>query len=120
MPALRLGTFKSKGREFFGAVTASGIIDLSARLGGRYSGLIDLIRARALNEAREAANGKPEFQLSEGEFLPPVPRPEKIICVGINYPERTAEYKDNREKPKYPNLFVRFPDSVVGHERPLV
>jgi len=46
--------------------------------------------------------------------------PEKIVCVGINYPERTAEYKDGREKPKYPNLFVRFPDSLVGHNQALV
>ena len=61
-----------------------------------------------------------DYRLSEVEFLPPVLAPEKIICVGINYPERSAEYKDGREKPKYPNLFVRFPDSLVGHQQPLV
>jgi 2-keto-4-pentenoate hydratase/2-oxohepta-3-ene-1,7-dioic acid hydratase in catechol pathway len=120
MPALRLSTFKSRGREFFGAVTAQGIVDLNARLNGKYAGLIDLIRARAVKEAREAASGKADVQLSEVEFLPPIPRPEKIICVGINYPERTAEYKDKREQPKYPNLFVRFPDSLAGHERPIL
>ena len=120
MPALRLATFKTQDREFFGAVTPSGIVDLSARLGGRYAGLIDLIRAGAVREAREAARGTPDAQLSEVEFLPPIPKPEKIICVGINYPERTAEYKDKREQPKYPNLFVRFPDSLAGHQQPLV
>jgi 2-keto-4-pentenoate hydratase/2-oxohepta-3-ene-1,7-dioic acid hydratase in catechol pathway len=120
MSALRLATFKTNDREFFGAVTPSGIVDLSARLGGRYPGLIDLIRAHAVREAREAAKGTPDARLSEVEFLPPIPRPEKIICVGINYPERTAEYKDNREKPKYPNLFVRFPGSLAGHQQPLV
>jgi len=120
MPALRLATFKTGGRELFGAVTASGIVDLGTKLGGRYAGLIDLIRAGALREARETAQGPADLALSHVEFLPPVPRPEKIICVGINYPERTAEYKDNREKPKYPNLFVRFPDSLVGHEQKLV
>src|SRR5262245_12269276 len=104
MPILRLATFEKAGRTFFGAVTDSGIVDLSARLGGRYAGLIDLIRAHAVNEAREAASGKPDFQPSEVKFLPPVPHPEKIVCVGINYPERTAEYKDKREQPKYPNL----------------
>jgi 2-keto-4-pentenoate hydratase/2-oxohepta-3-ene-1,7-dioic acid hydratase in catechol pathway len=120
MPALRLGTFRSKGREFFGAVTASGIVDLSERLSGRHAGLIDLIRAGSLRDARKAAEGAADVQLSDVQFLPPVPKPEKIVCVGINYPERTAEYKDNREKPKYPNLFVRFPDSLVGHEQKLV
>lgn len=120
MSALRLATFRTNDREFFGAVTPSGIVDLSARLGGRYAGLIDLIRAHAVREAREAAKGTPDHQLSEVEFLPPVPAPEKIICVGINYPERTAEYKDRREQPKYPNLFVRFPGSLTGHQQPLV
>ena len=120
MPALRLATFKTQDREFFGAVTPSGIVDLSARLGGRYAGLIDLIRAGAVREAREAAKGTPDARLSEVEFLPPIPKPEKIICVGINYPERTAEYKDKREQPKYPNLFVRFPDSLAGHQQQLV
>jgi 2-keto-4-pentenoate hydratase/2-oxohepta-3-ene-1,7-dioic acid hydratase in catechol pathway len=120
MSPLRLATFKTEDREFFGAVTPSGIVDLGARLGGRYAGLIDLIRAHAVHEAREAAKGTPDAQLSEVVFLPPVPAPEKIICVGINYPERAQEYKDKREQPKYPNLFVRFPGSLTGHQQPLV
>jgi 2-keto-4-pentenoate hydratase/2-oxohepta-3-ene-1,7-dioic acid hydratase in catechol pathway len=120
MSALRLATFKAKGREFFGAVTETGIADLGKRLDGRYAGLIDLIRSGSLREAREAAAGPGDYRLSEVEFLSPIPRPEKIVCVGINYPERSAEYKDTREQPKYPNLFVRFPDSLVGHEQKLV
>jgi 2-keto-4-pentenoate hydratase/2-oxohepta-3-ene-1,7-dioic acid hydratase in catechol pathway len=46
--------------------------------------------------------------------------PDKNICVGINYPERSAEYKDGREAPKYPNLFCRFPTSLVGADQPIV
>jgi 2-keto-4-pentenoate hydratase/2-oxohepta-3-ene-1,7-dioic acid hydratase in catechol pathway len=47
-------------------------------------------------------------------------QPGKIICVGVNYPERNAEYKDGSDTPKYPSLFVRFPSSFVGHGQPLV
>jgi 2-keto-4-pentenoate hydratase/2-oxohepta-3-ene-1,7-dioic acid hydratase in catechol pathway len=54
------------------------------------------------------------------EMLPPIVAPDKIICVGINYPDRSAEYKDGREAPKYPNLFCRFPTSLVGTEQPIV
>jgi len=54
------------------------------------------------------------------EMLPPIVTPEKNICVGINYPDRSAEYKENREAPKYPNLFCRFPTSLVGTEQPIV
>ena len=47
-------------------------------------------------------------------LLPPIPNPEKLWCIGVNYRDRNAEYKDNSELPKYPSLFVRNPSSVVG------
>jgi 2-keto-4-pentenoate hydratase/2-oxohepta-3-ene-1,7-dioic acid hydratase in catechol pathway len=119
MPALRLATFKANGAVRFGAVTDTGIVDLSARFGARVSNLLALIRSGDLSEARTAASERPDFQPFEIEWLPPVVA-EKIVCVGINYPERVEEYKDGRERPKYPNLFVRFPDSLVGHNGALV
>lgn len=123
MPATRLTSFSIHGRTSFGAVTDAGMIDLGGRLGGKYSSLLALIQAgeEGLRDAR-AASAFPfaDYKLGEIEFLRPVLFPEKIVCVGINYPERTAEYKDGREKPKYPNLFVRFPDSLVGHNQALV
>jgi 2-keto-4-pentenoate hydratase/2-oxohepta-3-ene-1,7-dioic acid hydratase in catechol pathway len=51
---------------------------------------------------------------------PPFARPGKIICVGVNYPERNAEYKDGTDAPKYPSLFVRFPGSFVGNNQPII
>ena len=123
MAGLRLTSFKIHHRVSFGAVTGAGMVDLGGRLGGRYSSLLQLIRAgeEGLKDARAAsASSFADYRLDEVEFLPPVRNPEKIVCVGINYPERAAEYKDGREKQKYPNLFVRFPDSLVGHEQPLV
>jgi 2-keto-4-pentenoate hydratase/2-oxohepta-3-ene-1,7-dioic acid hydratase in catechol pathway len=123
MPATRLTSFKIHGRTSFGAVTEAGMVDLGGRLGGRYGSLLALIQAgeAGLKDARQAcAFPFADYQLSEIEFLRAVLFPEKIVCVGINYPERTTEYKDGREKPKYPNLFVRFPDSLVGHGQALV
>jgi 2-keto-4-pentenoate hydratase/2-oxohepta-3-ene-1,7-dioic acid hydratase in catechol pathway len=123
MPATRLTSFSIHGRTSFGAVTGAGMVDLGGRLGGKYPSLLALIQAgdAGLKDAR-AASAFPfaDYKLDEIEFLRPVLFPEKIICVGINYPERTAEYKDGREKPKYPNLFVRFPDSLVGHNQALM
>jgi 2-keto-4-pentenoate hydratase/2-oxohepta-3-ene-1,7-dioic acid hydratase in catechol pathway len=46
--------------------------------------------------------------------------PGKIICVGVNYPDRNAEYRDGQEAPKFPSLFVRFPQSFVGHGEALL
>jgi 2-keto-4-pentenoate hydratase/2-oxohepta-3-ene-1,7-dioic acid hydratase in catechol pathway len=119
---MRLVSFEIGGRAKYGAVSGDGVVDLSAKLGGEFANLIDVIRGgdAALEKAHAASSGAPDYKLSEITFLPPVPGAEKIVCVGINYPARTAEYADNREKPKYPNLFVRFPNSVVGHGQPIL
>jgi 2-keto-4-pentenoate hydratase/2-oxohepta-3-ene-1,7-dioic acid hydratase in catechol pathway len=116
---MRLASFKSNSRVSYGAVTGNGIVDLGKRL-AKYPTLLDVFRAGAIGEARAAAAGSADHQIKDVEMLPPIPAPEKIICVGLHYPERSAEYKDNREAPKYPNLFCRFPTSLVGHDRPIV
>ncbi len=117
---LRLASFTVGGRSSYGAVTDKGIVDLGRRLSGKYPTLLDLLRANALGEARAAAKDQPDHPMSSVQMQPPIVAPEKIICVGINYPERNEEYKDGRPKPKYPNLFVRFPSSLTGHEQPIV
>ena len=57
---------------------------------------------------------EPTHALDDLVLLPPIPNPEKLWCIGVNYRDRNAEYKDNSELPKYPSLFVRNPSSVVG------
>src|SRR5262245_38068176 len=116
---MRLATFEVDGRPTYGAVTDGGVIDLGRRL-KKYPGLVDVIAAQAIGEARAAATGTADHALDAVTFLTPLPGGEKIICVGINYADRNAEYKDNRQQSKYPNLFVRFPGSFVGHGQPLV
>jgi 2-keto-4-pentenoate hydratase/2-oxohepta-3-ene-1,7-dioic acid hydratase in catechol pathway len=115
---MRLVSFRVNGRSSYGAVTDNGIVDLGKKL--KYPTLLDVFRAGAVAEARAAASGAADYQIKDVELLPPITAPEKIICVGINYPERNAEYKDGREPPKYPNLFVRFPGSLVGSDQPIV
>lgn len=118
---MRLASFRSGGRASYGIVNDGGITDLGKRIGGRFPAMIDLIRAGDAGlEAARAAGTDTDLPLDAIEYVPPVPGTEKIVCVGINYPERADEYKDGREKPKYPNLFVRFPDSLVGHDQPIV
>ena len=121
MASLRLATFKTNGRTSYGAVTDDGIVDLGKKL-TKYPTLLDVFRAGAIGEARAAATGAPIISSRTSTMLPPILAPEKIICVGINYPDRGAEYKDApaKEPPKYPNLFCRFPSSLVGTDVPIV
>ena len=113
---MRLASFRVNGRTSYGAVTDGGIIDLGRKL-SKYPTLLDLFRAQAV---RRRARRRADYRVKDVEMLPPIPAPDKNICVGINYPDRSAEYKDGREAPKYPNLFCRFPTSLVGTEQPIV
>ena len=58
--------------------------------------------------------------LSVITFEIPIPSPEKIICVGVNFPDRNEEYKDGQAAPPNPSLFIRFPRSFTGHDQPLI
>src|SRR4029453_5882322 len=108
---MKLASFKANGRTSYGAVTETGIIELGRKL-TQYPTLLDVLRAQALAQARAAGTGGPDYQGKDVGSRPPIPAPEKNICVGINYPGRSAEYKDGREAPKYPNLFCLFPSSL--------
>ena len=120
---MRLASFRVNGRASYGAVTDGGIIDLGRRL-TKYPTLLDVFRAQALAEARAAATGAADHQVKDVEMLPPILAPDNNIWVGINYPDRSAEYAKGdaaaKEAPKYPNLFCRFPTSLVGNGQPIV
>src|SRR4029079_19118494 len=117
----RLATFTVNGAPKYGAVTDAGIVDLSARFGKDYPTLREAIAAGSLIKlAEEGARLKPAHALDEIAWQPPIPAPEKIICIGVNYPDRNAEYKDGQDAPKYPSMFLRTPRSFVGHNAPVV
>jgi 2-keto-4-pentenoate hydratase/2-oxohepta-3-ene-1,7-dioic acid hydratase in catechol pathway len=116
---MRLASYHMRGRPSFGAVVGDGIVDLCARL-SRFSNLLEVFRAQALDQARAAVAGvRPDMPLAEVELLPPLPAPEKILCVGINYKDRERDY-DFAEPPKYPSMFYRAPNSVVGSGQKLI
>jgi len=118
---MKLVSYKMRGRVGYGAVVGEGVVDLKTRLAPRFPTVVDLLRDDALPIAQETAQGvRADFALAEVELLPPLLTPEKILCVGVNYANRNAEYKDNTEQPKYPSLFFRVPGSFVGHGQPLV
>ena len=63
-------------------------------------------------------DGEPRHALDKITFLPPIPDPEKIICVGLNYLTHILE--GGREVPKKPTIFTRFANTQVGHLQPLI
>jgi 2-keto-4-pentenoate hydratase/2-oxohepta-3-ene-1,7-dioic acid hydratase in catechol pathway len=83
--------------------------------------LLEVIADGALLTLAEQAVGlQPDFPVSDVRYEIPVPAPEKIICVGVNFPDRNEEYKDGQAAPSNPSLFIRFPRSFTGHDQPLI
>lgn len=113
-------SFEYENKASFGAVVDGKVIDL----GARHPELPDLrqaIRKDCLTAlAAEAESTRGELGLDEIEFLPTIPNPEKIICIGVNYATRNAEYKDGSSAPAYPSVFMRTRESLVGHGQPLL
>jgi 2-keto-4-pentenoate hydratase/2-oxohepta-3-ene-1,7-dioic acid hydratase in catechol pathway len=117
---MRLVSFISRGRPSYGVAVSDGIIDLRVRFGSRFHSLLDLLRGDGITDARMAAAGvRPDHRLAEVQLLPPVPAPEKILCIGINYANRNKDYNDP-DIPKYPSMFFRVPGSLVGHGQAIV
>lgn len=114
---MRFLAFDHQGSTSWGAVIDDQIIDLGAKLGGD---LMSIIQEDRLDEAKNLAlNSEPSLQLEEVTILKPISFPEKIACIGVNYANRNAEYKDGSDAPKFPSLFIRTPDSLTAHDQPL-
>src|SRR5581483_10104330 len=112
---MRLATYNFRGRPSFGAVIGDGIVDLRGRL-SRFSSLLEVFRAQTLGEAKAASGGvRPDVRLADVELL----APEKILYIGINYANRGQDYNVTNN-PKYPSMFYRAPNSLVGSGQNLV
>jgi 2-keto-4-pentenoate hydratase/2-oxohepta-3-ene-1,7-dioic acid hydratase in catechol pathway len=115
MMAPHFVTYRHDGRLHYGLHTGEGVVDLSSAH-PEWPTLREVIAADGLKEIFVEAAGRPaDLPLEAVTLEPPIPSPEKIICVGVNFPERNAEYKDGQDAPPHPSLFVRFPRSFVGH-----
>ena len=116
---MKLLSFSRNGSASYGVASQGGIIDLGARLSRRWPSLSAALRDGAIEELRGRANGlEPDFPIDEIRFLPPILDPGRILCVGLNYKSHLEETR--RKMPAYPMLFVRFPDSHVGHGEAMV
>ena len=117
----RFVSFSVGGKSGYGLVSGSGLIDLSKRYASTWPTLREVIEASALVRLADEAGGLPaDISLDDIRFEIPVPAPEKIICVGVNFPDRNEEYKDGQAAPSNPSLFIRFPRSFTGHGQPLI
>ncbi len=117
---MKLVSFTAAGRPSFGIWTGAGVVDLGRRLTGRYAALHELVAAADLEAARPYAADPPDLLHVDVALDRPLLDWGKCFCVGVNYPDRNAEYKDSSDLPRYPSLFIRFPESFTGPDMPLI
>ncbi len=111
---MKLLSFTAGGSDRVGLLSGSGVIDLTAHLG--LSHLPEAFARRAEIEA--LAGSPPDFAADAIRYLPAVPRPERIFCIGLNYRSHLAE--TGREAGPEPMIFTRFASSQAGHGQPLI
>lgn len=111
---MKLLSFEVDGSQRFGVWVEGGVVDLTQRLGSKFPDLLSVLQAGALQEIAAAVEGaKADFTPEQITFLPVIPKPPKIICIGINYEEHRSETE--REPTLKPPVFGRFSNSQVGH-----
>ena len=114
---MRLISYRQGTRQSYGAVTDAGVVDLGARLA--HADLRAMLAAGAVEAARAAAEGQTaDIALEQITFMPVIPNPDKIICIGLNY--KSHQQETGQSDTPYPTLFTRFANSQVGHGQPLI
>src|SRR5262245_37597590 len=109
---MKLASYIADGAETYGVVAGDGVISMSNRFGGHAASLREALAGDLLPQIREAAaHGRADHKLSDIKFLPVIPNPEKILCVGINYKSHAAEH--GGEAPKLPNIFTKLVNTLV-------
>jgi len=118
---VKLAKLEVSNHTIWAAISDAGAVDLTPVLGSDPRAIQDHLTPDKLRRLADFAAGRAADHGADGlTYLPFLPEPQKIICVGVNYTNRNEEYRDGSELPKYPSLFLRTPTSFTGHESPLV
>ena len=114
---MKLASYMANGLDLFGVVKGDGVITMNHRVA--CASLREALGKDLLMQMKATAqSATPDRTLKEIKFLPVIPDPELIVCAGINYRSHASE--TGREIPKQPSMFIRRPNTLVGHEGELV
>ena len=114
---MRVASYLVDGNPAWGMVTADGkgLVDAT----GLFPSLKAALAADGLAEVARALAGQPASRsVADAVFLPVLPDPDKVLCVGLNYDDHRQE--GGHPEQAHPTFFVRFANSNIGHRRPMV
>lgn len=112
-------TFEVEGRISYGIAREDGVFDLGARIGNVLPDLKSFVTARGLGFVKEIPEaGTTDYATGQFAFLPVIPNPSKVLCVGLNYENHRRE--TGRAETEHPSIFTRFADTLIGHQAPII
>lgn len=110
---MKFASFLNKGVPSWGILGDGHVVDVGATMRSRAASLREAIAAGVLVDAAAAMKHAERLQLDTVTFLPVIPDPAKILCVGLNY--ETHRRETGRPESEHPTIFTRFADSLIGH-----
>lgn len=113
---MKITSFQHKDTVSFGLVRDECIVDVGQTVAE--PGLRAYLRDHRLEDLADLASASPVIDLADIRFLPVIPDPTNIICIGTNYAAHIEE--TGRTPPPYPLLFTRSRTSQVGHKGKLI
>jgi 2-keto-4-pentenoate hydratase/2-oxohepta-3-ene-1,7-dioic acid hydratase in catechol pathway len=111
VPAMRLVSYRGDGTALAGVQTAEAVLDAAQLLGEDRISVRQLIEAGRLAELSELVDRGGADPIKEIELLPPLPDPDKIVCIGLNYRSHAAEA--GIDPPDHPTFFAKFRNALV-------
>lgn len=115
---MKIASFIHDGRSSYGVVNGDAVTDAGAVLGQCYPDLRSVLESSDGLAELAALKDAPQLNVEQVQWLPVIPNPDKVLCVGLNFLKHIIE--TGREVPKHPTLFTRFASAQVGHEQPLI
>jgi len=114
---VRIISFQKDGVPGYGVANGDCVHEVSAAFRSRFADVRAVIAADAVNELANNLSDD-TVGVSGLTFVPAIPNPDKILCVGVNYRPHIEEM--GRQVPDFPVVFVRFPSSLSGHNQPIL
>jgi 2-keto-4-pentenoate hydratase/2-oxohepta-3-ene-1,7-dioic acid hydratase in catechol pathway len=123
---MRLVTFLQDGEQRAGVLKGGQVVDLSRVDASLPASVLGLIQGGAATleragRAAETASGAAVQPLAGVKLLAPIPRPPKLLCIGLNYADHVAEAASHGRPPmEKPSVFLKAASCVIGPGEPIV
>lgn len=116
---MKLATFSKGGGDRLGLLIGDGLVSLSDHLEGAPATMIELIAAwdQFAPAVRSLQDRSPDVLLNDVRLRAPVPRPGKVLAIGLNYKDHIEE--TNSETPEFQTWFAKMPTAVNGPFDPI-